>query len=321
MTATKPAPTESSYKNEQDELFEMFTQTPVKPMGLSRIPVAKSQIVKRPCFGDFLQPASVVETTCSSLLEPMVRQIDATNDSQVFRQPYAVPSSISQNQSNISDDIRTEQFDIHLDAITNSTICHNAAGVSEKITFVKDLSRIEQQSLHIKDEQLSEVSVERLTISKPLAARLGELSVSFSEEDLRKIDLTETMEKSIYVKRVSLDEHDENECWSEVEDSPENIDEATIHVGKYFRHAVDLNQTEQIIEDHIDNNSDPFNEKVQQAFLEKHDLMGYIERHVDSCQMVNTLRPLRGNMTVEFNGRKFSVLSLIGKGAFGSVYR
>lgn len=316
FSATKPIPTESAYKKEEEDLFDVLLQTPVKPIGLSRIPVAKS--VKQPCFAYFLPPSSVIDTTCSSLLEPMVHRLDMTNDSQVFRQPYAVASSISQHQDNISDDIRTEQFDMHLNAISNSTFCQKARGIGEKTATDKEFSRIEQKSLHIKEERLSDIGVESLEISKRRAAGLGELSVSFSEEDLRKIDIAETMENSIYVKRVSLDVVDEKEHWSEVSD---NFDEATICVGKYLRHTVDLNETEHIIEEHIDNSSDPFDAKVQQAFLEKYDLMGFIEREVDSCQMVNTLRPLRVNTTVELNERNFTVLSLIGKGAFGSVFR
>lgn len=317
MSATKPIAKGSSYQNEEEELFEMFQQTPVKPMGQSRIPIIKS-VKQRNCFEDFLQPTSVIDTTTSSLLEPMVRQMEANNDSQLFRQPFAVSSSISQHQDNISDDIRTEQFDIHIDSIANSTIRQKATDASEKNTFDKDFSRIEQQSLHIKDEQFSEIGVERLTNLKAVAARLGELSVSFSEEDLRKIDVTEAMENSIYVKRVSFNVPEVDEPWSE---GPGDVDEATICIGKYLRHSVDLNETEQIIEEHIDNKSDPFDAKVQQAFLEKHDLMGFVERDVDSCQMVNKLRPLRVNMTVDLNERKFSVMSLIGKGAYGSVFR
>lgn len=299
----------------------MFQQTPQKPAGISRIPVIQS--IKRPeCLDNFLQPTSIIDTTCSSLLEPMVRRLDTTNDSQVFRKPLSVSSSIS-------DDIRTEQFDIHLDAIKNSTIGNvNEIAVTPgslsafgNIAAAKDCSRFEQQSLHIKDEQMSEIEVKRFTNSKSLAARLGELSVSYSEEDLKKMETTQTMENSIYVKRTSLDAVDETESWSEVEDILDNDDAATICIGTYLRHSVDLNQTELIIEEHMDTNSDPFDEKVQKAFLEKHDLMGFVERDVDSCQMVNTLRPLRPNMTVPLNERKFTVMALIGKGAYGSVYR
>lgn len=305
MSAVNPKPAES-YIDEEEELYEMFQQTPVKPVGPSRIPVSK--IPKRATLGfeDFLHPATEINTTRGSLLEPTARKPNVSSELNLFPPKSTTSSSNSKHQITLSDDIRTEH---------------------------KDISRIEQQSLHIKEEQLSLKTLEHTTSPQPIVNALSaddlrllktrNVSVSFSEEEFQKIHSMDALENSIYVKRSTVGpvlevEHD---CW--VEDSREDLIQAapTISVGTYLHCPVDLNETKQIIDNHIDQNSDPFDAQVQRAFLENIELMEYVDREVESCQMVNTLRPLRVNMTVEVNERQFNVMSLIGKGAFGSVYR
>lgn len=89
-----------------------------------------------------------------------------------------------------------------------------------------------------------------------------------------------------------------------------------------MKKEVDLDGTMQFIyqQTNSETDLDPFDPKLQEAFLEKMDFMSYIEE-LGTCCMVNKVQPLAKGMIETVNDVKFSVTKKIGEGTFGTVYR
>lgn len=129
-------------------------------------------------------------------------------------------------------------------------------------------------------------------------------------------------ELSIYVQRSSqpIESSNENddENWNEIDqdfDITENND--------YLTTDIDLNQTNQIIEQHLcDPNVDPWDDELKNLLLDRVYFLDYLSKMPSNeCNMVEKIGPLKLRENYEFCNQNFVVQSLLGQGKFGRVYR
>lgn len=128
---------------------------------------------------------------------------------------------------------------------------------------------------------------------------------------------SDVAEQSIFEPRAPIT-YCESEYAAELTTAEE---EALANGNLYVRNPIDLNETKQIIDEHIENNSDPFDERLQMAFLEQQVQFSDYLNELDSCQMVNVVRMIRPMSRLTICDRKFDVKTIVGKGKYGTVFR
>ncbi|KAH8277711.1 hypothetical protein KR018_003981 [Drosophila ironensis] len=122
----------------------------------------------------------------------------------------------------------------------------------------------------------------------------------------------EVEDLSIYYKAVPLTPIQSHKSWRmSVSKTP--IEENFVHPKGNMEESV-LNETIANAE------VNPFNVETNAALLESIDFSMYIEK-LPHCQLVGQVKRLHPNIHIEVHDERFEVLKMVGKGAYGSVYR
>lgn len=310
----------------------LFKKSSISP-GKSRIPLPMSKMVSNRTTlkgGDH----TINNMSQSSLLEPLVYNINASTTSQ------SIPV-------HVSDTIKIEKLSI---SPKNSKIS----------THIEDFSRIEKKSFHIKEECIeqseniellpslkiiSACTLSKFTDDAPHANKAEnkdkystDISLSLADDELlnlsdcggsRNATPTPTednnkMLNSIYVKHSPCKFTDieslKYENWEEIQDESDDKT-VTLTNNVFLPNIVNLNETKQIIETHlIAENANPFDNEVRAAFLDQLQLLDYLQS-LPTCNLVNTVRPIRLKGNLEINDRSFCVEAIIGQGSFGHIFR
>lgn len=225
--------------------------------------------------------SDLMSTTATTLLRPLSHHNSSTMTT--------ISSSICSSHQSIIRNIKTEeQSNTSNDSMPVLTVQRN-----EGVT-----TTFEYPSIHIKMENISNVG------GAPKSS-----SFDFSSID--------EIERSIFEVRKPI-EFDEEE----VDDDAEvGVAGGINDDNLYIRNAMDLNETRQIIDAHLENHTDPFDTRLQNAFLEQHVQFPDYLNELGTCEMVNVVRLIRPNTRVSICDRKFDVKTLVGKGNYGKVFR
>ncbi|KAI8124188.1 Mitotic checkpoint serine/threonine-protein kinase BUB1 [Lucilia cuprina] len=252
----------------------------------------------------------------------------------------------------------TEMFGTNISMIKNSTWLPNH-GPSFSKGNAKQLSQIQEQSIHIKDEEMSAHSSSTLKATQQqqqeyrtqdlTKSKLGFIDKSLGNDFSIEVSASELAA----IKAKKIPKHTDQEQPVVIIESPEHIDataadddcEMSIYykntpktpkpqkhvwddadafktpANNHYVHAeTDLNQTHQVIENMcIDPNVNPFNVDLINAFLEQHYVISYLES-LPTCKLVGSIQRLKQHTSIDINGVQFDVLKLIGEGAYGAVF-
>lgn len=242
----------------------------------------------------------------------------------------------------------TEMFGTNISMIKNSTWLPNHGPTN---SCPKQLSQIQEDSLHIKDEASSNVSQQsskscdmkqsklsmllkppkssfnasRLSIdmsaSEIAALKQAKFKIPVSPKVCHEEDADNDNEMSIYYKHTpKTPKNVQVHVW---EDDLDDLDELKTPVANNrFQHTIcDLNQTNQIIENIcVDPNVNPFNSDLISAFLDQINFTSFVE-DLPNCELVRRIHCLQPTNTIKVNDVKFNVLKLVGEGSYGAVYK
>ncbi|TMW47884.1 hypothetical protein DOY81_007034 [Sarcophaga bullata] len=243
----------------------------------------------------------------------------------------------------------TELFGTNISMIKNSTwLPNHGPGL---VNCNKQVSQIQENSLHIKHEEISSTSSSRSTLNDPQNGKCGggatsklsstekplcnnDFSIEISASELAAINANklstntiqsifipdspepndDSCEMSIYYKKTPKTPKAEVHIW-------DDSDALKLSTNNHYVHAeTDLNQTHQIIENMvIDPNVNPFNVDLINAFLEQHYVISYLES-LPTCKLVGGVQRLKPHATINVKGVHFEVLKLVGEGAYGAVF-
>ena len=243
----------------------------------------------------------------------------------------------------------TELFGTNISMIKNSTwLPNHGPGI---VNSNKQVSQIQENSLHIKHEEISSTSFSRSTLKDPQNDKCGggttlklsstdkplcnnDFSIEISASELAAINANklstntiqsivipdsperndDSCDMSIYYKKTPKTPKSEVHIW-------DDSDALKLSANNHYVHAeTDLNQTHQIIENMvIDPNVNPFNVDLINAFLEQHYVISYLES-LPTCKLVGGVQRLKPHATIDIKGVNFEVLKLIGEGAYGAVF-
>lgn len=187
------------------------------------------------------------------------------------------------------------------------------------------MPQFDQASIHIKSEPLDEIGA---------ASVIGQVSFDISSFELMSTSDTpknlgvatdSSSNNHNYQGLANQSIHYKNpvpefapntyETWSELSVLTPSDD------VEYVEPVVDLDETRQVIESHFKNpNVNPFDDEVKAAFLEHCYFVDYM-KSLDTCVMVNKLKPIYPKSRLDIGDRTFDVLALIGQGNFGHIFR
>lgn len=246
----------------------------------------------------------------------------------------------------------TEMFGTNISMIKNSTWLPNH-GPSSKGNAAKQLSQIQEQSLHIKPEEFSTNSSTLKSQPQPhtLSSESSRKSkLSFIDKSINHNDFSieiSASELAAIKQKQPKPQTDKNPIV--IQESPDRDDDNNCEMSIYYKHTpktpkpqvhiwddadafktpsnnhyvhpeINLNETHQVIENIcIDPNVNPFNVDLINAFIEQHDVIGYIE-NLPTCKLVGCIQRLKQHTTINIKGVNFEVLKLIGEGAYGAVF-
>ncbi|XP_055606747.1 uncharacterized protein LOC129754614 [Uranotaenia lowii] len=340
--STRLATNSEKPPNAEDSLFELLLKTPspkkvIVPKGIpvgtkvnkitdihnhssfdladfSKTPKKKNvAIIKQEKSLDIESVLSPPKTVVNADQKPLIIQsVMGAINLDDFPSPQNIRSS---------EDLNTEIFSLNMANMKNSTLLPG---------------RFTQ--FDIPDQQRTEISPD---VKKNLGGDLDH-DISMNEVEMCKLSLegkketnefkipaplfksppiidlidecdSDELGKSIYIqKQINLEENTQK--WEEID---ENFNPANNH---YHRKEIDLNSTTNFIQYHTNfREIDPFDPKLQEAFLEKLDFMGYIE-DLTTCTLVNKVQPLSKGMVLEIRDEKFAIVKKIGEGTFGTIF-
>lgn len=303
------------FKLSGKSLFKLPNQPSISP-GKSRIPLPTN---KRSTM------TTNQNNSSESLLEPLVHNINDSNSHSfvhhdiVKTEKLSITAELSSDVSANCSRIETKSFHIKDEPLEQSinkmeTVCAKSVGPpSLKITSSGILPQQQTKSLSNFSISIGDDEILLLNNSDP-----GTNEIESFEHPLENMVL---MENSIYVKRspikFSVAEYD---AWEELHDIS---DDKTVSLTNnvYLPHIVNLNETKHIIDAHlIDERANPFNIDVKAAFLDQLQLHDYL-KDLPTCNLVNTVRPIKPKGTIDINNRLFCVEALVGQGSFGHIFR
>lgn len=92
--------------------------------------------------------------------------------------------------------------------------------------------------------------------------------------------------------------------------------------GNFYHPEVDLNETQHRLNLFVNSKIiNPFDTNLCDTLLEKVDFYTFLKDEVPSCTMIDKVHPLKVNSVVQIGKENFQIYTLIGKGAFGKVFR
>lgn len=228
------------------------------------------------------------------------------------------------------EDMNTEIFSLHMNKMKNSTLLPGrftefevpdrvAVDISPSSDKKDKIDPLQQLDFDI---SMSESKIKQLNLDEKKKKDADGFKIPapvFKSPPIIDLDddgdSGDDLGKSIYVAKPASPVEVRPQ-WEEIDEyfNPAN--------NEYMRKEVDLDGTMQFIYQQTNADSaeiDPFDPKLQEAFLEKMDFMSYIE-DLPTCCLVNKVQPLAKGMIESVNDVKFSVTKKIGEGTFGTVY-
>lgn len=202
----------------------------------------------------------------------------------------------------------TEIFALNMDNVKNSTLLLKPSRTME---VVQDVS---PQNISSSTEAISLTEISRITINGNRHNIVKTLEPDSLADVVFDQFIYADLGKSIYSRRLSSSEKVKKQNWDEIDEhfNPNN--------NEYKKKIVDLDGTMQFIFQQTQSvEIDPFDPKLEAAFLEKINFMNYIEE-LSTCSLVNKILPLSKGTTVCVHSEKFSVIEKIGEGTYGTVY-
>ncbi|XP_058447206.1 uncharacterized protein LOC131427760 [Malaya genurostris] len=225
----------------------------------------------------------------------------------------------SPDQRRSTEDMNTEIFSLNMNNIKNSTLIpgqFSECEVPEKaVVFISPGGKTPKRLLDI-HISMDEVDIKQINLNVNNDEDVFKIPEPMNKSppviELDDCDSND-LGKSIYVRKLTSPV-EVNQKWEEIDEhfNPAN--------NLYMKKEVDLDGTIQFICHQTQAGEvDPFDPKLQEAFLEKINFMSYIEE-LPTCSLVNKVQPLVKGMVVSVQDTKFSVMKKIGEGTFGTVY-
>lgn len=237
----------------------------------------------------------------------------------------------------------TAMFGTNISMIKNSTWLPNH-GPSASSNNPFQAEQIHEKSLHIKCEDISTSDLRPPVSSAQSNSCIdaqqqhpttNDLSIELSASELAAINansLRRQADKTIVIPESPEQNDDDNNERSIYYKQTPKTPKAQLHIwddsdalqtdhqNHYVHAETDLNNTHLIIENMaIDANVNPFNVDLINAFLEQHYVVSYLES-LPTCKLVGCVPRLMQNVKIDINGTCFSVLKLVGEGAYGAVF-
>lgn len=341
-----PTPTAKQIKAD-DSLFELLVRTPSPKSAKAKSPTMVAAVEKQSeiadknaSFFDLAEFQKTPEKKFQSIPNVISNVQAQTSDNP---QPLKIQSVRgaawedfpSPPKRGSLEDMNTEIFSLHMNKMKNSTLLpgrFTEFEMPDKVAGV-DISPSDELKVGGKISSLQQIDFD-ISISENKIKQMalgGEKQEKKQDADGFKIpapifkspppiidlddDDGDDLGKSIYVAKLATPVEVRPQ-WEEIDEyfNPAN--------NEYMRKEVDLDGTMQFIYQQTNSDTgeiDPFDPKLQEAFLEKMDFMSYIEE-LTTCCLVNKVQPLAKGMIESVNDVKFSVTKKIGEGTFGTVY-
>nr|XP_029719042.1 uncharacterized protein LOC109406321 [Aedes albopictus] len=303
-----------------DSLFEVLAKTP-SPKG----PKQKS-------FFDLADFQKTPEPKIPELKEPCVKPAPASTASgSTFPPPKPIIIQSVMGAINLADfpsppkrasteDLNTEIFSLHMNNMKNSTLLPGSFP-AEFDKIPSEISPGEAKPLRQIDFEISrsEMGMRKLDLDDKKVDSDGftvPAAPIFKSPVIIELDDGDSDElgKSIYVQKPQSTCTEKVQRWDEIDENfnPQN--------NAYVKKEVDPDETMHFIYQQTQTGEiDPFDPKLQEAFLEQLDFMKYIEE-LTTCSLVNKVQPLSRGMVVDICDARFSIQKKIGEGTFGMVY-
>lgn len=328
-----------------DSLFELLVRTPSpKPLKTKSPPLIATAMEKKSDVADknssFFDLADFQKTPeKKATFQNLISNVQApTSDNPKPLKIQSVMGAInledfpSPPKRSSLDDMNTEIFSLHMNKMKNSTLLpgrFTEFEVPDKVTA--DISppsdrrgKMEPQQQLDFDISMSESKLKQITLDEAKKKKKDADGFKIPAPVYKSppiIDLDDDgdsgddLGRSIYVAKAASPA-EVRQQWDEIDEyfNPAN--------NEYMRKEVDLDGTMQFIYHQTNTDVseiDPFDPKLQEAFLEKMDFMRYIE-DLTTCCLVNKVQPLSKGMVESVNEVRFSVTKKIGEGTFGTVY-
>lgn len=316
ITGSSPVP---KTKKADDSLFEVLAKTP-SPKG-----------TKQKSFFDLADFQKTPKAKIPECKEPTHKQQPfTTGDPSVQPKPIIIQSVMG--AINLADfpsppkrasieDLNTEIFSLNMNNVKNSTLLPGSFPADFEIPSSKIVSNISPGAKPLREINF-EISCNEIQMRK---LDLGDKKVDtdgfmvpavpiFKSPVVIDLDEGDSDElgKSIYVPKPTCAE--EVQRWDEIDEHFNPSDNV------YVKKETDPDETMHFIYRQTKvGEVDPFDPKLQAAFLEQLDFMKYIEE-LPTCALVNKVEPLMRSKVVKIRGTEFTVLKKIGEGTFGMVY-
>lgn len=198
--------------------------------------------------------------------------------------------------------------------------------VKSAVKSFAGMSQFEQASIHIKSEPLDEITP---STGNHVSFDISSFEMMSSSDSYHPGETHQAARADVPPMTVSVDHNQsvhykkplsaftakDYETWSELSVLTPSDELA------YVEPIVDMNETRNVIESHLDNvKVNPFDEDVKAAFLDQCYFVDYM-KSLDTCVMVNKLSPIYPKSRLDIGDRTFDVLALIGQGNFGHIFR
>ncbi|XP_055638237.1 uncharacterized protein LOC129776553 isoform X2 [Toxorhynchites rutilus septentrionalis] len=216
------------------------------------------------------------------------------------------------------EDMNTEIFSLDMNNIKNSTLLPEfSLDIPGRVAIEISPGDKKPTGVLDYDISMSELGMKKMTLTDKNGSDPFKKPAPIFKSPPSVIEIndgdSDDLGKSIYVPKQPIS----NELQTKWEEIDEHFNPAN---NEYMKKEVDLDGTMQFIyhQTHL-GEMDPFDTKLQEAFLEKLDFMSYIEE-LPTCVLVNKVQPLSKGMVTSVRDTKFTVIKKIGEGTFGTVY-
>lgn len=351
-SAAAPAPAVKQI-NADDSLFELLVRTPSPKLAKAKSPPAlvaatvekQSEVAaKNSSFFDLADFQKTPEKKIQHVPNVISNVQAPTRDNPQPLKIQSVMGAInledfpSPPKRSSLEDMNTEIFSLHMNKMKNSTLLpgrftefempekvagvdisppsktHQAIGGKiDQLDFDISMSESKLKKIYLDDGTKKKQDADGFKIPAPVFKSPPAI-INLDDDDDDDDNNGDDLGKSIYIAKPASPVEVRPQ-WEEIDEyfNPAN--------NEYMKKEVDLDGTMQFIyqQTNSETDLDPFDPKLQEAFLEKMDFMSYIEE-LGTCCMVNKVQPLAKGMIETVNDVKFSVTKKIGEGTFGTVY-
>lgn len=263
-------------------------------------------------FSNATASGAALESSLKKLsLEPSLESKSATPTSTNF----------------FDDDLNTEKFTLSLGAAKNSTLIapQNKSPLPDiwdndlDLSITIDSGEMERLGLSKKQNPAeAEFKVPDLPAFKTPAVKPSNAPENFivfedSDEDINDLSRSIYKPKPLIQQQLDDDEESGDEMLHSFKVTSDNQFEHTI---------VEDNDLSLKVQEMIRLSAgNPFDERLREAMLEHCNFSQYLEKNVPTCTLVKNIPQLKARTKVPCVDNEYTVIKLIGKGAFGSIYK